>query len=236
MYFIKMGNGKPIVFLHGWGCDGSFFRPVAELLPDRRCYLLDFHGFGKSPKPPQNGWSVEDYARALEIFFKLHNIEKAVIVAHSFGCRVALVFAANNPRLVEKLMLVAPAGIRHFSFSRWCKVRRYKLRKFMHRVGFIKNFSENTGSVDYQACDQTMRNTFVKVINHDVSRYARRVKTETLIVNGRGDVETPLAHAKELCALMPNAELAEIEGGHFALFMSPVAFAETIRYFVEDKN
>ena len=127
MYFVKMGNGKPIVFLHGWGCDGSIFLPVAKLLPNRKCYLLDFQGFGKTPEPPQSGWSVGDYAHALEIFFKLHNITKAVIVAHSFGCRVAMVFAANNPNLVDKMMLVAPAGIRHFSLARYVKVRRYKL-------------------------------------------------------------------------------------------------------------
>jgi len=233
MYFVKTGNGKPIVFLHGWGCDGSIFLPIAQLLPDKKCYLLDFNGFGKSPKPRESGWSVENYARALEIFFKLHNIGKATIVAHSFGCRVALVFAAKNPSLVDRLLLVAPAGIRHFSFKRWCKVRRYKLRKFLCRMGLCQNFSAKTGSVDYNACDDGMKNTFVKVVNQDLSHYAKLVTTETLIVNGKNDTETPIGHARELHKLMKNSTLTEIEGGHFALFGNAEAFANVIRYFVE---
>ena len=235
MYFIKIGNGKPIVFLHGWGCDGSIFLPVAKLLPNNRCYLPDFNGFGKSPNPSASGWTVCDYAHALEAFFRLHNIEKATIVAHSFGCRVALVFSANNPNLVERLLLVAPAGIRHFSFARWCKVRRYKLRKFLCRMGLCHNLSEKSGSVDYNACEDGMKNTFVKVVNQDLSHYAKLVKTETLIVNGKEDEETPLSHAKELQKLMPNCTLVEIDGGHFAMFASPVAFANTIGYFMEEK-
>ncbi|MCM1289157.1 MAG: alpha/beta hydrolase [Corallococcus sp.] len=234
MYFVKIGNGKPIVFLHGWGCDGSIFLPVAKLLPDRKCYLPDFNGFGKSPVPRVSGWNVDDYAHALEIFFRLHNIEKATLVGHSFGCRVALAFAAKNPSSVEKMLLVAPAGIRHFSFSRWCKVRSYKLRKFLCRMGFCQNLSEKTGSVDYNACEDAMKNTFVKVVNQDLSRYAKLIKAETLIINGKDDFETPLKHARELQRIIENSALSEIEGGHFAMFNNPVAFANTIRYFVED--
>lgn len=233
MYFQKIGNGKPIVFLHGWGCDGNVFLPIAKQLTDYKCYLVDFNGFGKSPAPSSMGWTVEDYAAALAIFFRQHNLQHVCIVAHSFGGRVALVFAAKYPRLVSKLLLVAPAGLRSFSFSRWCKVRRYKLQKLLRKTGCAKGIGRSFGSADYNACDEKMKNTFVKVVNQDLSSFVKQVTCTALIVNGKQDTATPLKHARRLQRLLKNSSLTEIEGGHFAFFEKPNAFAETVRYFME---
>ena len=236
MYFVKIGNGRPIVFLHGWGCEGSIFLPIVKKLPQFQCYLLDFNGFGKSPKPPADGWGVEEYAQNLALFFQMNNIEKATLVGHSFGCRVAMVFAAKYPHLVERMLLVAPAGLRTFSFKRWYKVRKYKLRKFLCRMGVSHSLGARYGSVDYNACDDAMRNTFVKVVNQDLSKFAKIVRCETLIVNGKDDTETPLKNAKRLQKMITHSELVEIEGGHFAFFQNSNAFAQTIHCFVEEEN
>lgn len=234
MYYQKIGCGSPIVFLHGWGCDGNIFMPIARKLQSFSCFLPDFNGFGKSPKPPKNGWSVEDYAEALRVFFVEHNLQHASIVAHSFGCRVALVFAAKYPRLVEKMLLVAPAGIRTFSFSRWCKVKMYKISRFFRPNK--QNLQTKFGSADYLACDEQMRNTFVKVVNQDLSSFAKKVECPVLIVCGKQDSATPLAHAQRLQKLLPQASLVATEGGHFDFFATPTAFAQTISYFLEAKS
>lgn len=236
MYFVKIGKGRLIVFLHGWGCDGSVFLPIAQNLVNYECYMLDFYGFGKSPKPPAEGWSVKDYAENLALFFQTHNLQRACLVGHSFGCRVATVFASQYPQYVDKMMLVAPAGLRRFSFKRWWKVRKYKMRKFICRMGLCHNLTARCGSVDYNACDDGMRNTFVKVVNQDLSGFAKRVQCPVLIVNGRDDTETPLEHAKRLQKLIPNASLAEIDGGHFAFFQNPNAFSKSIQYFAEGES
>lgn len=230
MYFQKIGCGKPVVFLHGWGCDGSIFMPVAEKLPEFKCYLPDFNGFGKSPDPPQSGWSVENYADELFRFFRMHNLSDSGIVAHSFGCRVAIVFAAKYPQLVSKLLLFAPAGVRTHNFRRWLKVRSYKFKKILRLKSALC-----CGSADYRACPEALRNTFVKVVNRDLSRYAVQVKCPTLILNGRNDAETSLAHARKLNKLMKTAVLKEIDGDHFALFLKPEAFAKTIYYFLGEE-
>lgn len=234
MYYQKIGNGTPVVFLHGWGCDGNIFMPIASKLQNFSCFLPDFNGFGKSPKPPKKGWSVEEYAEALYVFFVEHNLQRASIVAHSFGCRVAIVFAAKFPSLVEKMLLFAPAGIRNFSFSRWFKVKMYKISRIFHP----KNQSLQTkfGSADYLACDEQMRTTFVKVVNQDLSSFAKKVRCPTLIVNGKFDASTPLSHAERLQKLLPHGALVAIEGGHFDFFANPTAFAQTISFFLEAKS
>jgi len=146
-----------------------------------------------------------------------------------------MVFAATYPEYVERMILVAPAGLRKFSFKRWWKVRRYRCRKFLHSVGLAEKPS-NCGSADYAACSEAMKNTFVKVVNQDLSFYAKRVKCRTLIVNGKQDTETPITHARKLNKIIKGSNLAEIEGGHFSFFYNPKAFADTIQMFAEIKN
>lgn len=232
MYCEKYGNGKPVVYLHGWGCDGSVFLTIATQLPNYGNYLVDFAGFGKCDPPPESGWTVEEYAEQLKQFLQQQNLRSVTIVGHSFGCRVALVLAVKYPELVERMLLVAPAGLRRFSPKRWFRVAYYKTSKFFSKlVG--KQPKTKYASEDYANCSNAMRCTFVKVVNEDLSKYAKRVKCSVLIVNGRQDTATPLKHAKRLNKLIKGSSLVEIDGDHFAFFRMPTAFAKTIKNFVE---
>lgn len=227
-YYEQLGEGSStIIYLHGWGASGSIFREVARRLPEYSNYLIDFAGFGQSEQPSLDGWTVFDYANQLIGFMSEQGIASATLVGHSFGCRVAMVVAATRPELVERLLLVAPAGLRRFSLKRWLKVKAYKLRK---KLG-LKN-AEQSGSDDYRNCSDEMKRTFVKVVNQDLSRYAKRITSQTIIVNGRTDTATPLKHARRLNRLIKNSELVEINGDHFAFFYVPQAFADTVKIFV----
>ena len=233
MYFEQCGKGAPILFLHGWGADGNIFKAVAASLPNNTCYLMDFVGFGQSEKPPMEGWSVLDYANDVANFVEQQNLSQLTIVAHSFGCRVAMVLAAKWPNMVKRMLLVAPAGLRMPSLKRWLKVVKYKTHKFLCKLGLSQNVGARFGSVDYLACENWLKNTFVKVVNQDLSKYARHIKCPTLIVNGNNDKDTPLKHAKRLKTLIKGSSLVEIDGDHFAFFRSPQAFAKTIHIFEE---
>lgn len=230
MYFYAEGEGKTVLYLHGWGASSEAFRPVIRLLPFCRNIAVDFDGFGNSPAPPAEGYSVFDYADSLARFMRENNIVKATVVAHSFGCRVGMVLAANYPELVDGLLLFAPAGLRRFSLKRWCKIRFYKLKKRLHRSGL-----KPCGSADYQASPDCLKSTFVKVVNQDLSAYARKIRCNSLIVAAKADTAVPLRDAKRLHRLIVGSFLAEVEGDHFALFYSPAAFAQIIRLFVEEQ-
>lgn len=232
MYFVKQGDGQPVVYLHGWGCDGSVFLPIVNRLPNYANYLVDFNGFGRSDPPPEDGWTVADYAECVREFLLEQGLSAVTVVAHSFGCRVALVLAATYPELVARMLLVAPAGLRRFSLSRWWKVRVYKLSKAIAKFSG-RTPTEKYASDDYANCSPAMRRTFVKVINQDLSFYAKRICCPVIIVNGREDEATPLTHAKRLNRLIAHCSLVEIEGDHFAFFRAPKAFADTVKNFVE---
>lgn len=224
-----IGCGKAVVYLHGWGCDGSVFAPVANNLNEYCNYMIDFAGFGSSPSPPESGYTVADYVNQIAEFFKQNNLSDVVIVAHSFGCRVAIMLAATYPKLVDRMLLFAPAGIRRKSFKRWLKVRFFKLRK-----RFCPNKASAMGSDDYKNASPTLKNTFVKVVNQDLSSYAKKARVKTLIVAAKNDLAVPLKDAERLHRLIRNSDFSVVEGDHFALFYAPAAFAQIIRLFAEE--
>ncbi len=227
MHFVRCGCGKPVVWLHGWGCDGEVFAPVVKYLPDFSNYLLDMRGFGKSPPPPQDGWSVADYAEDVFAFLQSESLRRVTVVGHSFGCRVALKLAAVHPECVEQMLLVAPAGLRPFSPKRWLKERIYKIQKRFGKA------NASRASADWKACPPEMRATFLKVIKENLAPCARKTRCYALIVNGREDAQTPLSQAQRLHKLLKNSDLAEIDGDHFAFFRNPRAFAQTVHNLVE---
>ena len=232
MYFQLYGQGESaVVYLHGWGCDGSIFLPIVKRLPHYANYLVDFHGFGKSPPPYECGFSVADYAERLREFLDQQHLSHVTLVGHSFGCRVAIVLAATYPQLVDRMLFVAPAGLRRFSLKRWWRVRLYKMRKLLAKMKLAPTPS-SSGSEDYRNCSPQLQKTFVKVINEDLSCYAKRLRCPVLIVNGNRDVATPLAHAKRLSKIIPDCQLVEIDGDHYAFFYTPSAFANTVKNFV----
>ena len=230
--YVKVGNGPPLLFLHGWGCDSSIFAPIISQLGSKfTCYAVDFAGFGKSDDPPEEGWTVIDYARQIKDFCDEQGLTYVTIVAHSFGCRVSMVLSARYG-LAQRLFLVAPAGLKNRSVAKFVRVARFKMAKFLHKLHLIKCLP-NVGSADYLACNDSMRRTFVKVVNQDLSRYAKRITVPTIIVNGDKDVQTPLKNARKLHKLIRNSNIAVIGGDHFALFYNPTAFSRAVCAFCE---
>lgn len=236
LYCNVIGSGSPVLFLHGWGCDGSIFWPIANKLEDYcKSYMLDFAGFGKSPMPPASGYTVSDYVQCVVEFIINNKLNKVNIVAHSFGGRVAIMLASKYPQLVNKLLLVSPAGLRRPSLKRSIKVARYKLTRWLTKSGLLTK-TYNGGSHDYNNCSQEMKNTFVKVVNEDLSRYSKKITCPTLIVNGISDTATTLSHAKKLHKLIKNSELVPIKGDHFALFYNIDSFCKIIRLYFGDNK
>lgn len=228
-YCRQFGQGRPVVYLHGWGCDGGIFATVANNLPNYANYMIDFAGFGNSAPPPESGWDVFDYANQLIGFLTEKDLKRVAVVAHSFGCRVAMIVASTRSDLVERALLFAPAGLRRPSLKRWLKVRYYKWCK-RRNPERAKRFASD----DYLNASPALKNTFVKVINRDLSAYARKMRCKTLIVAANKDNAVPLCAAKRLHRLIKNSDFAMVDGDHFALFYAPSAFAEIVKLFVEE--
>ncbi|MEB3349408.1 MAG: alpha/beta fold hydrolase [Cyanobacteriota bacterium] len=110
-----LGEGPPLLLLHGF--DSSFleFRRLAPLLaPHHRLIIPDLHGFGFSPRPAGAVQGPEPVLRHLEAL--LQRLESELpgpvgVIGASMGGSVAVELARRQPARVDRLLLLAPAGL-----------------------------------------------------------------------------------------------------------------------------
>ena len=101
--FLQTGKGKDLVFLHGYlSSKEAFTAQINYFSKFFRVTAIDFVGFGGG-KPLVEPYSVEDYAVWTEEVLRLLGVEKPHVVAHSFGCRVAVKMAARSPDCFDKI-------------------------------------------------------------------------------------------------------------------------------------
>lgn len=112
LHVSDIGKGEPLVLLHGLAQSGSKWAPLAERLDKSkwRVILPDLLGFGRSPKPQWNKYTVQEHARAIVTELTRRNLKKqpVTIVGHSMGCLVAVHVAVARPDLVKRLVLFEP--------------------------------------------------------------------------------------------------------------------------------
>jgi pimeloyl-ACP methyl ester carboxylesterase len=107
------GTGSPVVFLHGWGIDDRAYEPALRLLAREgvRVVAPALPGFGGTSPLPRDRRSFGGYAEWLAEFLEVVGVdEPAVLMGHSFGGGVAIVFAYDQPSHVRGLVLVNSVG------------------------------------------------------------------------------------------------------------------------------
>ena len=195
-----------------------------------RVTAIDFLGFGKS-LPLTRPFSVSDYADWTKQVLAELGVKRPSVIAHSFGCRVALKMAEGGGQVFDKLILTGPAGvILNRGFSYRVKVRAYRFVK-----KFFPAFAEKKfGSVEYRSLSTIMKESYKKIVNEDLRETASRVQNEILILEGRSDTTTPPKEAEAYLAVMNRARLVFLDGGHFAFSENPTAFNLLAEEFLED--
>lgn len=102
-------QNPPIVFLHGFlGQSKDWFELIRLLEEKYYCLCIDLPGHGQSPTPEKVETNFFEVCNELILeVLEAKSIEKAVFVGYSLGGRLALNFAKNNPKTVERLILIS---------------------------------------------------------------------------------------------------------------------------------
>ncbi len=236
----QSGKGRPMILMHGWGCDCNslalFERVGKEFYTT---YSLDLPGFGQSDEPP-TAWTIDEYVKMLEAFVKELKLENIILLGHSFGGRLAILYASRNP--VDKMILVDAAGVKPLrSFKYYAKIFSYKLAKLIYPkiVGrkkaqeLIDRMRASRGSSDYNNASPIMRQVLVKAVNTDLCSIMPKIKAPTILIWGEKDTATPIRDAHIMERLIPNAGLISFPGaGHFSFIDNPFQSAAVVRRFI----
>ena len=227
LYYDFFDNKKEmtVVLLHGWGGNHQSLISLASAFANYNILTLDFFGFGLSDKVKEN-FDIYTYANAVIALTKFLQLKKICLVGHSFGGRVAIIFAGLEQSLVEKVILIDSAGIKpKYSFKKTFKRIFFKIQKFL-----VKNNVRNKacltkyGSADYKALSSTEKVVFNKIINEDLSKYLEFMKQKTLIIWGEKDKDTPLYMARHLREKIKNSRLVILKGGSHFVYVEQTKF------------
>lgn len=227
-----------VIFLHGWGCDHSVFASFTGIFDGRyNVFGMDFPGFGFSAEP-DSVWGVEQYTAMLESFVGALSIRDVSLVGHSFGGRVAILFASRNP--VTRIVLTDAAGVKpHRSLKYYIKVYSYKTAKFivtriMRSEILYRRLVGGTGSSDYRNASPRMKAILSKVVNEDLCDRMPLITAPTLLFWGENDTATPLSDARRMEKLIPDAGLVSVPGGsHFSFLDAPGLYASVLKSFFQ---
>jgi len=241
-YYSLGGRGDPVVLLHGWGVSSQSLTGLAATLADGfRVLTVDLPGFGWSQAPPA-AWGTLDYAGHVERLMLETGLQRAAVLGHSFGGRVALRLAAAGPDRVSRLVLVASAGIRPpRGGGYYARVAAVKLTRWFFTLPgwgatgrrIHSAVSERFGSRDYRTAG-SMRPTLVRVVNEDLAGILPGIRMPALIVWGDQDQEVPRSAMEAMAAGLPDARLVVFEGaGHFPFLDQPERFTRTVTEFLQ---
>lgn len=226
IYYEVIGEGNPVILLHGWLANLETMRPIANSLAQNfKVYLVDIVGFGKSDLP-EHPLNTNDFGDFLKEFIDQLDIKNPILIGHSNGGRMIINAVGRGIVEPRKIVLMDSAGIVPKRKPKYyIKVGIFKIGKaFLNKlpdVGTIKKFKEklmnHVGSADYKASAPVLRETMKIILNEDMSKLLPNIKVPTLLIWGSNDDATPISDAKKMESLIPDCGIVEYQGaGHFA--------------------
>jgi pimeloyl-ACP methyl ester carboxylesterase len=241
LYYVVLGEGKPLIFLHGWGHMGGAFNVIADSLKNKfRCYLLDLPGFGNSSIPSKT-WDSYEFADAIKRFIEDMNLDDVVIIGHSFGGKIGVLTTTMIKNRIKKLILIDSTGIRPpMTCKKFFKIYFFKSARFVNNSGILFGLGDRiydkierfSGSADYLNAGQ-MRDILKKIVQEDISSDLLKIECPTLILWGEKDTATPIKDAHKMNKLIKDSKLIIYPNvGHHLPIDVPHQVAHHIKEFV----
>ena len=236
---------KSILILPGWGnTRDTFYSIINEFQNNFSIYIIDYPGFGESPIP-KKVLMIEDYALLMKEFIKEKGIRNPIIIAHSFGGRITSLLIGKYQVKINKVILIDVAGIkRKKKLKVYLKEKLYKfLKKCTYLLPEIKQEEYRQkllllfGSTDYKSIPLCMQQTFQNIIKQDLRKYYKQIESETLIIWGEKDLDTPLKDGKYLEKIIKNSALIIYpNANHFSYLNYPILTNNIIKEFILKKK
>lgn len=212
-----IGNGNPVVLIHGFGEDGEVWKNQASFLKDKfKLIIPDIPGSGKSGMI--NDMSMEGMAEIIKAIIQKEKIDLFTIIGHSMGGYIMLAFAKKYPKHLNAFGLFHSTA---YADNEEKKINRMKGIEFIKEYGafeFLKTttpnlFSQNTKDSTPRLIDEfiTSLSNFSPdaLVSYYTAMIQRPERTEilkkaripVLFIIGEYDNAVPLQDSLQQCYL-----------------------------------
>lgn len=232
VHLIEHGEGKTVLFLHGWGQSLESMMSLIRLLSvSYHCVAIDLPGFGNS-KEPDEDWGVNDYCQLIQRLKEFFGWNLEAIVGHSFGGKIAFHYALHYR--LKHLVLIAPSTVKP-KIRMKTLLRRYSYRICRRLCPFIQLsvLKRIFASRDYSQSSRRMQQILIKATHTYYDRDLQYLVAPTLVMWGKKDSETPFNQLKIHEHRIPLVEkYISPLGTHFGHQENPRQYAYRIHQFL----
>jgi pimeloyl-ACP methyl ester carboxylesterase len=238
---LEAGRGPVVVALHGLGGTKGSFLPTVAALGDRyRVIAPDLPGFGDSGKPLGASYDARYFAEAVIELLDELDISRAHLIGNSLGGRIALEVGMSHPERVGRLALLAPslAWRRQRTLAPLLRLVRPELgliqlaprpavEVIVHRLipaanhgwtaagvdEFLRAYLTPSGRAAFYAA---ARQIYLEEPDGSQGFWTRLqdLEPEALFVWGRRDRLVPIAFARHVKDVLPQAQQRALDCGH----------------------
>jgi pimeloyl-ACP methyl ester carboxylesterase len=252
----EAGEGPPVVMLHGLGGTKVSFLPTqAALAQSHRTIAVDLPGFGDSDKPIPGAYDARFFARWVVGLLDALEIERAQVIGHSMGGRVAIELGMAHADRVDCLALMTPslAWLRDKRWTPYLKLLRPELgllqpaprpvvERFVRAAipganggwsaagidEFLRSYLTRRGRAAFYA---SARNIYLEEGEEFWTRL-EAVEARSLFLWGRRDQLIPAGFQRHVQRALPDAEHVVLDCGHIPQFERPAQTHAAISHFL----
>lgn len=227
-----------IIVLHGWTKNKDKWQTFLNILKTKGI-RTEFPNIPGLTEKLDKIWTLENYIQWLKNITDKEK-EKAILIGHSNGGRIALAFTNLFPQKVEKLILIDSSGIYHNELS--LKIKRTvfkalaKLGKKITSSQAMRNLLYKLArESDYKDLDENIKKTFINLTSVDLKPTLSNIKIPTLIIWGDKDRIEPLSYGIQMNELIENSKLKIIKDAkHAPQYTNPLEVANLVTDFLKN--
>ena len=266
----EAGHGEPILCIHGGpGMSSGYFFPDSDvwgpglraLAAEHRVVAYDQRGCGGSGVPDvEQPLALSRHVDDVERVRAALGLERPIVLAHSFGSVLAILFALQHPEGVSRLILLGGAPTRGFMAGYRQAVATELPSDVQRRLAEIQS-----GEIDdeamrerfrlalplyfHRALSEAERDSLLSGLRfsgamnravaagleqYDLTHALPHVRAPSLVIYGASDRVVQPAYQLEFRGRLLTARFVEFqESGHFPFLEEPEPFARVVHYFAE---
>lgn len=229
--YIEVGEGTPIIVLHGLMGGLSNFDAVKDFFREKGYKIV-------IPELPIYSMSllktnVKTFAKYLHEFIEFKGFKEVILLGNSLGGHIGLYHTKLYPKKIKGLIITGSSGLYESAMgSGYTKRSDYEVIKKKAQDVFYDPEVATKDIVDEVYATVNDRNKLVKTlaiaksaIRHNMAKDLPNMDTPTCIIWGKNDNVTPPEVAEEFHELLPNSDLYWIDKcGHAAMMEKPNEF------------